>query len=136
MTCFECGQGSLTEGIFSILGERYGEQFTVAMDGLRCDRCGFVTIDSKQSARFTQLVSDAYRKAHDLLTGAEIRAARDRLGMSQRDFSDYLGVGNASVQRWEAGQVQDKAMDGLIRLKTDPDAARRNLKQLEQRVTP
>jgi hypothetical protein len=52
------------------------------------------------------------------------------------DFSDYLGVGNASVQRWEAGQVQDKAMDGLIRLKTDPEAARRNLRQLEQRVTP
>src|SRR5258708_10367555 len=110
MTSFECRQCTLTEGIFTSTGERSGEQFTVKMEGLRCDACGFITSDSKQSARFTQLISDAYRKAHGLLTGAEIRSHRDQLGMSQRAFSDYLGVGSASVQRWEAGQVQDKAM--------------------------
>jgi hypothetical protein len=54
--------------------------------------------------------------------------------MTQQQFSDYLGTGVASVKRWEAGQIQDKAMDELIRLKTDPGAARRNLRSLEKQV--
>ena len=54
----------------------------------------------------------------------EIRARRMQLGMSQTQFGEYLGTGPASVKRWELGQVQDKAMDELIRLKTDPEAAR------------
>jgi putative zinc finger/helix-turn-helix YgiT family protein len=124
----------MIEGLFPIVGERYGEQFTVVTDGLRCDTCGFITIDNKQSAKFTQLVSDAYRKAHDLLTGAEIRTYREHFKMNQLQFSEYLGVGSASVKRWEAGQVQDKAMDELIRIKADPDAALRNLKALRLQV--
>jgi putative zinc finger/helix-turn-helix YgiT family protein len=99
--------------------------------GLQCDTCGFQTIDSKQSAAFTRLVSDAYRQAHQLLTGAEIRRRRKRLGMSQQEFSKHLGVGIASVKRWEAGQVQDRAMDNLIRLRTDRDSARENLEQID-----
>jgi hypothetical protein len=51
--------------------------------------------------------------------------------MSQQEYSNYLGVGVASVKRWEAGQVQDRAMDNLIRLKTDRNSARENLEQIE-----
>jgi hypothetical protein len=54
--------------------------------------------------------------------------------MTQQGFSDYLGTGVASVKRWEAGQIQDRAMDQLIRLKTDPEAARENLKTVERHV--
>jgi hypothetical protein len=54
--------------------------------------------------------------------------------MTQQQFSEYLGPGIASVKRWESGQVQERAMDELIRLKTDPDAARRNLEALELKV--
>jgi putative zinc finger/helix-turn-helix YgiT family protein len=115
-------------------GSRHGETFTVETDGLKCDHCGFETIDSEQSAEFTRLVSDEYRKCHDLLTGSEIRARRTQLGMTQQRFSEYLGTGIASVKRWESGQIQDKAMDELIRLKTDPEAARKNLKSLEKQV--
>jgi len=104
------------------------------MHGLRCELCGFQTVDSAQSAEFTKLVSDAYRESRGLLTGAEIRARRAQLSMTQQRFSEYLGTGVASVKRWESGQIQDKAMDELIRLKTDPEAARRNLKSLEQQV--
>jgi putative zinc finger/helix-turn-helix YgiT family protein len=134
MTCFECGQGSLVSGDLELVGERNGESFAIPMEGLKCDHCGFQTIDSEQSSEFTRLVSDAYREKHGLLKGAEIRACRAQLGMTQQQFSDYLGTGVASVKRWEAGQIQDKAMDELIRLKTDPVAARRNLRSLERQV--
>jgi putative zinc finger/helix-turn-helix YgiT family protein len=134
MICFECGRGALTEGVFPLVGERHGESFTVMMDGLRCAACGFVTIDSRQSVKFTQLVSDAYRQAHGLLTGVEIRACRDHLDMNQQQFSEYLGVGAASVKRWEAGHIQEKAMDELIRLKTNLEAARNNLDKVKAQI--
>lgn len=54
--------------------------------------------------------------------------------MSQRDFAAFLGVGVASVKRWEVGLIQDEAMDRLIRLATDPQVARTNAEQLERRL--
>jgi transcriptional regulator with XRE-family HTH domain len=68
------------------------------------------------------------------LTSTEIRANRALLTMTQQQFADHLGTGVASVKRWEAGQIQDKAMDELIRLKTDPETARRNLRNLEEQI--
>jgi len=132
--CFQCGADQLIEMQVELAGERNGESFVVSMPGLFCAACGFQTIDSRASAEFTRLVSDAYRRKHGLLAGSEIRDRREQLGMSQQQFADHLSVGVASVKRWELGQVQDKAMDELIRLKTDPDAARRNLAALERTV--
>jgi len=132
MTCFECDHGELTPATVNLTGERNGESFEVKVAGLRCDKCGFETFDSAQSAEFTKAISDAYRAAHGLLTGRDIRARRSRLGMTQHQFADYLGAGVASVKRWEAGQIQDRAMDQLIRLKTDADSARENLRKLQE----
>jgi len=51
--------------------------------------------------------------------------------MSQEQFAKHLGgVGVASVKRWELGQVQDAAMNTLIVLRTDPLAAKLNLKEV------
>ncbi len=133
-TCFECGVGTLMPAEVELEGSRNGESFLVATHGLRCGNCGFQTVDSKDGAEFTRRVSDAYRSKHGLLTSAEIRARREQLKMTQQQFSEYLGPGIASVKRWESGQVQERAMDELIRLKTDPDAARRNLEALELKV--
>jgi putative zinc finger/helix-turn-helix YgiT family protein len=116
-------------------GVRNSEEFTVTVPGLVCDSCGYKTIDNRQSGAFTKAVSDAYKTAHGLLTGSELRERRaDWLKMSQQAFADYLGVGLASIKRWESGQIQDRAMDELIRLKTDPEAARSNLRALEVQV--
>jgi len=134
MTCFQCGKDTLLIGRISVKGERCGETFLVRTNGYKCTSCGFQTIDSRQSEQFTRLVSDAYRAAHGFVTGAEIKARRKRLGMSQQQFADYLGIGSASVKRWEVGQIQEKAMDELIRLKTDPEAARQNLRALEEHM--
>jgi hypothetical protein len=51
--------------------------------------------------------------------------------MSLRAFAKYLKVGEASPKRWEAGLVQDEAMDELIRLKADLISARNNVRQLK-----
>lgn len=134
MTCLECGDDRLVPSEVHLAGTRQGESYTVALQGLRCENCGFQTIDSTQSAEFTQLLSDAFRDAHNLLTGSEIRERRSQLGMTQQAFATYLGVGVASIKRWEIGQIQERAMDELIRVKTEADAALKNLKNIEQHI--
>jgi putative zinc finger/helix-turn-helix YgiT family protein len=130
-TCIECADRSeLITRLVDIRGERNGEEFIVTVPGYACPTCGFSTVDSTQSGQFTQALSDAYRSKHGLLTSAELKKLRQAREESQSDFATYLGVGLASVKRWECGQVQDKAMDELIRLKTDPEAASRNARYL------
>jgi len=114
-----------------VSGEVRGEPFTVETEAMVCDRCGFQVLTEEQSAAYTAAISDAYRRKHGLLTSEELREARKRLGLSQVQFAKYLKVGVASVKRWEAGLIQDEALDELIRLKTDLESARQNARSLE-----
>jgi hypothetical protein len=38
------------------------------------------------------------------------------------------------VKRWELGSVQDRAMDELIRLKSEPATAKQNLEAVERQT--
>ena len=134
--CFECGKGILRPKAVDLTGSRNDEEFTVLVNGLQCSECGFKTIDNDQSGELTKAISDAYRQKHGLLTGAQIKAARLGLGMSQLQFARYLKVGPASVKRWENGQIQDEAMNDLILLKTDLARAIENCQTVRQKSVP
>ena len=84
---------------------------------------------------FSLLVADEYRRRYGLLTSAEIRERREKLRMSQEAFARYLGVGVASIKRWELGLVQDKAMNELMVLKTDPLKAAQHAQALGRRLS-
>jgi transcriptional regulator with XRE-family HTH domain len=43
------------------------------------------------------------RSAHDQLIGARIRERRIMLGLTQRKFSDLLGVANQQIHKYERG---------------------------------
>jgi putative zinc finger/helix-turn-helix YgiT family protein len=135
MICVNCRKGHVQKGPAVVPAEIRGEKFLVQMEeALVCEHCAHVTFDGRHMPEYMRLTADAYRSKHGLLTSVEIRDSRNRLQMTQEQFAGYLGVGAASIKRWELGQVQDKAMDGLIRLKADPEAARDNLKALERQV--
>ena len=69
-----------------------------------------------------------------LLTPAEIKEIRKRLGLNQVDMAQLLGVGDKSYTRWETGaSIQNKSNDTLIRLASqDPGL----LTQLEAQRQP
>jgi len=115
--CFCCANGHLHKNRTQVSGEVRGEPFTVETEAMVCDRCGFQVLTEEQSAAYTAAISDAYRRKHGLLTSEDLREARKQLGLSQVQFAKYLKVGVASVKRWEAGLIQDQALDELIRLK-------------------
>lgn len=101
---------------------------------MMCDRCGFQTLFEEQSAAYMIQIADTYRRRHRLLTSKAPKAIRRRLGLSQRRFAAFLKVGVASVKRWETGLVQDESHDQLIRLRTGPSLAKRNVGEIETRL--
>lgn len=84
---------------------------------------------------YFQAAANAYRKKHGLLTGPEIVALRRALGMSQQDAAEFLKVGIASLKRWEGAQIQDEAMDRLLRLSFDRRELLAHLRSLDFRLS-
>lgn len=134
MKCFECEKGHMANQLTEMTAHVRGEEILVRIEVMTCKRCGFHVLTDEQSNAYTIASADAYRHRHNLLTTEELKAIRERLGMSFRAFAKYLRVGEASPKRWEAGLVQDEAMDELIRLKTDLRTARKNLVDLEAKL--
>jgi putative zinc finger/helix-turn-helix YgiT family protein len=134
MKCFSCDKGKLESRRALVPGDVRGDCLAVECEALVCDRCGFQSLTDEQSDAYNLLITDAYREKHGLLTSDDLRRCREQLGMSQQQFAGFIGVGVASVKRWELGLIQDQALDQLIRLKTDLKAARENVKALQMRL--
>ena len=118
MNCLECGRANLEPEMVRVSGNVRGQNYTVEMRGLRCPLCGYETIEGPQMAEFGRLLADRYREDHGLLTSVEIRSLRKRLGMTQEEFARHVGVGVASVKRWEMGKIQDQRSNECIIRKT------------------
>lgn len=112
--CINCGNANLDFKKVQMTGDVRGETYSVEMMGLECPKCGYSTIQGTDMAELQRLLADKYRTQHGLLTSKQIRARRTHLGMTQEEFAQHLGVGIASVKRWEAGRIQDAASNRNI----------------------
>lgn len=56
----------------------------------------------------------------DEITPESIKAIRGKYGLSQQSFARLLGIGEASIVRYERGQKPSKANANLIRAASDP----------------
>lgn len=80
---------------------------------------------------------DAYRKKVKLLTSAEIRTIRDKYGISQKEFSEVLDWGKATITRYENHHVQDRAHDEILRMiDSDPQWFIGMLERAKERIMP
>lgn len=62
-------------------------------------------------------VNAALRAHLHLLTPAEMRASLERIGMSQKDAAECLGIAEATLSRWlTKTQIQSRALDNLLRV--------------------
>lgn len=79
----------------------------------RCTDCGFDFIDHEGE----QLQHEAVCRHLGVLTPSEVRAIRERYGMTRAAFAEATGLGEATLGRWETGAVvQNKANDLYLRL--------------------
>jgi putative zinc finger/helix-turn-helix YgiT family protein len=82
-------------------------------------------------------LKDAYRKKVKLLTSEEIKNIREKYDVSQKDFSQILEWGMATVTRYENHQVQDRAHDDILRkIKEDPKWFLDLLERSKERLSP
>jgi putative zinc finger/helix-turn-helix YgiT family protein len=90
-----------------------GEDITVDGSLNYCPHCGILFLDDN----YNELQMSAYREyraRHNLLTPDEIRGIRERYGFSQELFARILGIGVASLRRYESGALQTSAIDSLL----------------------
>jgi putative zinc finger/helix-turn-helix YgiT family protein/prevent-host-death family protein len=118
MFCTRCGSEEFTPKPDAVLEQEFkGEALKVASPAMACTKCGSLALADGQLDELRRRTADAYRRKHSLLTSAQIKAIREALGKTQREFAAFLRVGEASVKRWETWLVQDASSDELIRVK-------------------
>ena len=70
------------------------------------------------------------------LTAAEIKRIRTKYGLTQQAFARVLGLGEASLVRYENGQTPSKANANLIRAADHADFMLECLERDGERITP
>jgi putative zinc finger/helix-turn-helix YgiT family protein len=117
-SCGKCGQKKMRLATmeYATTIEHDGRAYRVEIPALtvpQCAGCQAISIDDEAD----QQISAAFRREARLLTPEEIRQGRERLGLTQKQFANLLGVGEATVSRWETGaQVQQRALDRFLRV--------------------
>lgn len=136
MKCLHCDNDQFDKKRIRFPVELKGETIEVLSEAFVCSKCGEPQMDSEQMNKLRKVSADEYRKMHDLLTSNEILQYRERLGMSQIQFAEYLNIGEASIKRWETYYIQDESQDDHIRLKCDEAYAELNALQVCRKSNP
>jgi putative zinc finger/helix-turn-helix YgiT family protein len=117
MICFKCDSEEFEVRESSVHQEFRGEAFDVRVPVSVCKGCGWQVLAPDQVDAVRKQTVDAYRSKHKLLMAKEIIMLRKARSMSQEKFAEFVGVGVASIKRWERGFVQEPISDKRIREK-------------------
>lgn len=80
---------------------------------MECENCG----QQMLPAALDQKLEELSLLRQGLLLPAQIKAIREKLGLTQTAMAERLGVGEKTYTRWESGRsMQNKSSDNLIRL--------------------
>lgn len=121
-----------------IIPETYpvkGEDITIEAHVRFCDRCGTDMWDEKLDAKNLLDAFAEYRKRHSLLQPEDIRATREKYGLSQTAFARVLGMGDKTITRYENGSIPDAAQNNLIMLVEQPSDFLRLLEQSKDKIS-
>jgi putative zinc finger/helix-turn-helix YgiT family protein len=127
--CPECGKKEVRSATVRHASEvRYdGRVYTVEVPRLRvprCRACGELVFDNSADEQ----IAAALREQLGLLSTTQIRENREKLGLSQRDMAEQMGVAVETISRWENGALtQTRAMDRYLRVYFGVPAARAEL---------
>ncbi|MFC4654787.1 type II toxin-antitoxin system MqsA family antitoxin [Rheinheimera marina] len=115
--CPLCGEGHLALQSGSQLVDYKGQSSAIVSYFSVCDHCGSEQADAGQ-VRANKRAVVAFKKQVDgFLTGAEVKAVREQLGITQAQAAKVFGGGPVAFAKYEADDVtQSEAMDKLIRL--------------------
>ena len=88
-----------------------------------CPCCGEVIGDSRIEEGNLRRAYSAYCAAHDLVAPDEVRELRNSYGLSLREFSKFLGFGEQTIARYEAGAIPDDSHNTMLKLASTAEGA-------------
>ena len=97
-----------------------GESIMVEAEFYRCQECGEQFENSKSTIDPYETAYHEYRTRKGMLQPEEIRLFRSQRGLTQKELSDLLGIGIATLNRYENGALQSESDDRIIKLAMDP----------------
>lgn len=115
--CPECGNAShWVSAKIPQEQEFRGTSLTVTAPVHQCSVCGFSLMTTDDANELLRSTVAAWQHDNDLMTGLEIREARERRRWSQQQLADASGLGIATIKRLELGTVvQTDANDYALR---------------------
>lgn len=116
--CPVCGQPALKPATFSHTFKHNDVDLVVdGLEGYECASCKSEPMFPEQIRRNERRIREAKRHADGLLSGNQIREARESLGLSQQEAAVIFGGGTNGFSKYERGETaQSVAMDRLLRL--------------------
>ncbi len=132
LSCPECGSKRIvTEAVdhrFPYGREDPPVELSACIPVRRCAECGDEFLDDEAE----DLMHEAVCRHLGVMTPSEVRAIRRQCGgLSRAEFARITRLGEATIGRWERGQlIQNAAYDQLLHLLTFPE----NLIRLRHRV--
>jgi putative zinc finger/helix-turn-helix YgiT family protein len=112
-----------------------GEVIPVQLEYVHCDECGEDFEIPRPDFDPLDAAYREYRRRKGMIQPEEIRKFRKDLGLTQKEFSEILGIGIATLNRYENGALQSEVHDQVIRYAMQPDNLLRLLKNKPDAVS-
>lgn len=97
-----------------------GELVPVNVEYVKCKECGDVVLNPAVNYDPFELARRKFREEHTLLQPEEISNWRKAHHLTQGEFARLLGIGVATLNRYENGAIQNESHEKLIRLAMYP----------------
>jgi putative zinc finger/helix-turn-helix YgiT family protein len=98
-----------------------GEAIPVEVEYFKCLECGEEFEISKPEYDPYEIAYREYRARKGMLQPEDIRSLRTQHGLTQNEFSNLLGIGIATLNRYENGALQSEAHNRIIKMSTEPN---------------
>ena len=98
-----------------------GEDTTIVANVKVCNDCGEEIFDFELDEDNLQRAFSVYKRKHALMTAMEIMALRRKYNISQRTLATLIGCSQATVVRYENGNIQNNTHNNIMRMLQRPE---------------
>lgn len=97
-----------------------GEMIPVEFEYQYCQECGEKFEPTRPDYDPLDNAYRVYRQMKGMVQPEEIKRFRKNLGLTQKEYSKILGIGIATLNRYENGALQSQSHDQIIQLSMQP----------------
>ncbi len=114
--CPECGGPMVWQARPDVVSYR-GASRTVQLTAWWCTKCGEAVLEGEEAMARDRVFQDLRAEVDGVLSPAQVRAAREALGLTAAEAAARLGGGAKAFYKYESGETPPSVpMSNLLRL--------------------